>query len=215
LWLNTDTVLDDHSLQRLIDFLDRNPRAGIVGPKVLNADGTFQAQCKRGLPTPFATFCYTVGLDRFWPSNPSVSRYLLRSIPEDKTSIVDAVSGCCLLARREVFDAIGPLDEEMFGFGEDLDWCVRAAKADWEVWYYPESVIMHLKGQGGAHSKPFRKIRAMHQCMWLFYRKHLKQVHSPVTTALVALGIGTNFVASMAAKWISLRFHRRRAAARA
>ena len=213
LWLNTDTILREDSLQLLIDFLKAHPRAGIVGPKVLNADGTFQPQCKRGVPTPFASFCYATGLDRVWPSNPKVSRYLLRSIGEDQTSIVDAVSGCCLLARRAVFDQIGPLDEEMFGFGEDLDWCVRAAKGGWEVWYYPESVIVHLKGQGGAHSKPYRKIRGLHQCMWLFYRKHLQATSSPFTTAFFATAVATSFAASMTAQWLRRLGHRRPARA--
>ncbi len=214
LWLNTDTILRPDSLEKLVAFLEAHPRAGIVGPKVLNADGSFQPQCKRGLPTPFASFCYATKLDRLFPSNPSVSRYLLRSIGEDETSVVDAVSGCCLMARREVFETIGPLDEEMFGFGEDIDWCVRAAKAEWEVWYDPESVIVHLKGQGGAHSKPYRKIRGMHQCMWLFYRKHLAPARSPLTTALVAAGVAASFTASMAMTWLSRLVRRPRAAGR-
>lgn len=202
LWLNTDTVLRPDSLDRLIRFLESNPRAGVAGPKVLNADGSFQPQCKRGIPTPFASLCYILGLDRLWPSNPLVSRYLLRSVPEDATSIVDAVSGCCLLAKRQAVNTVGPLDEEMFGFGEDIDWCVRAANKGWEVWYFPESIIVHLKGQGGAHSRPYRKIWAMHQCMWLFYRKHLQQIYWPPVTALVALGIGTSLVASTALTWM-------------
>jgi len=202
LWLNTDTVLREDSLQQLIGFLQAHPRAGVVGPKVLNADGSFQPQCKRGIPTPFASLCYAVGFDRLFPHNDSVSRYLLRSISEDQASIVDAVSGCCLLARRTVVESIGLLDEEMFGFGEDLDWCVRAAKAGWEVWYYPGSVIVHLKGQGGAHWLPYRKIRGMHQCMWLFYRKHLRHNYGSVITVFVALGIAGSFTLQTAVTWI-------------
>jgi GT2 family glycosyltransferase len=205
LWLNTDTILREDSLEKLIGFLEMHERAGIVGPKVLNADGTFQPQCKRGFPTPFASFAYALHLDRIWPKNEAFSRYLLRNIPDDATSIVGAVSGCCLLARREVFEAIGPLDEEMFGFGEDLDWCVRAAKGGWEVWYFPQSVIVHLKGQGGAHSKPYRMIAAMHQCMWIFYRKHVKPASSPLTTAFVAAGVALSFAVSMTARWIRAR----------
>jgi GT2 family glycosyltransferase len=201
LWLNTDTIVPEDSLGRLIDFLKSHPRAGVVGPKVLNADGSFQPQCKRGLPTPLASLCYTLGLDRLRPRNPAISGYLLRSIPEDATSTVTAVSGCCLLTRRDVVDAVGPLDEEMFGFGEDLDWCVRASKLGWEVWYFPGSVITHLKGHGGAHSKPYRKIRAMHGCMWLFYKKHLRHGYRAPVTAFVALGIGVSFVAQTAAAW--------------
>jgi GT2 family glycosyltransferase len=201
LWLNTDTVLPEDALGKLIEFMEAHPRAAVAGPKVLNADGSFQPQCKRGVPTPFASLCYALGLDRIWPRNRSVSRYLLRSISEDDTSIVDAVSGCCLMTRRPAVHEVGPLDEEMFGFGEDIDWCVRATKAGWEVWYYPGSVITHLKGQGGAHSKPYRKIRAMHHCMWLFYKKHLRPTRPAPVTAMVALGIGASFVLQTAVTW--------------
>ena len=201
LWLNTDTILREDSLEKLVDFLKAHPRAGVVGPKVLNRDGTFQAQCKRGLPTPLASLAYLLGLDRVWPRNRALSEYLLRSVPEDESAVVTGVSGCCLMTRRGVVAQVGPLDEEMFGFGEDLDWCVRAAKAGWEVWYYPGSVITHLKGEGGAKSKPYRKIRGMHGCMWLFYKKHLRQRYLPPVTALVAVGIGASFVAQMAATW--------------
>lgn len=209
LWLNTDTILRPDSLGNLIAFLERTPKAGIVGPRVLNSDGSFQPQCKRGLPTPFASFAYVLGLDRIWPEKPSVSQYLLRSIPDTQASIVDAVSGCCLLARREVYDQIGPLDEEMFGFGEDIDWCVRASKAGWEVWYYPGSEIVHLKGQGGAHSKPYHMIWGKHQCMWLFYKKHLSPKYNPLTTAFVATGVGASFTATIAMKWLTRLVRRR------
>src|SRR5262249_15802426 len=128
---------------------------------------------------------------------------------EDQASIVDAVSGCCLLARREVVESIGPLDEEMFGFGEDLDWCVRASKAGWEVWYYPSSIIVHLKGQGGAHSHPYRKIRGMHQCIWLFYKKPLRHCYCSVIPPLVALGIAGSFTLQTAVTWTRRSLSRR------
>lgn len=202
LWLNTDTVLRPDSLHWLCRFLEEHPSAGIVGPKVLNADGSFQPQCKRGLPTPSASLFYLLKLNRLLPSNPRVGQYLLTHLPENLPNQVDAVSGCCLLARREVWTDIGPLDEDIFGFGEDLDWCVRAKKAGWEVWYYPRSVIVHLKGQGGAHSKPFSKVRGTHQAMWVFYRKHLMSQYPLLITALVWAGVQTNLAASLAAVWL-------------
>ncbi|HEV7425820.1 MAG TPA: glycosyltransferase family 2 protein [Thermoanaerobaculia bacterium] len=202
LWLNTDTILPEDALGRLVEFMETRARAGVAGPKVLNADGSFQAQCKRGLPSPFASLCYILGIDRVWPRNPNISGYLLRSMPEDQANIVTAVSGCCLMTRRELTKTVGPLDEAMFGFGEDLDWCVRASKQGWEVWYYPGSVITHLKGQGGAHSKPYRKIRGMHHCMWLFYKKHLRERYWPPVTALIGMGILASFAAQTAATWL-------------
>lgn len=208
LWLNTDTILGDDSLGALIEFLDSNPAAGIVGPRVLNPDGTFQPQCKRGMPTPLAALCYGLGLDRLFPNNPTIGAYLLRYIPDTHAAIVAGVSGCCLMTRREVCDDIGPLDEEMFAFGEDLEWCVRAGKAGWEVWYYPGSTIVHLKGQGGAHARPYKKVKALHDCMWIFYRKHLQSLYPGVVTLLVRTGIFASYAASVVRVWLGCQKRR-------
>jgi len=196
LWLNPDTVLRPDSLARLAEFLEGHPEAGIAGPQVLNADGSFQPQCRRGLPTPWASLSYGLGLHRIWPGSPRFGGYLLSHLPVDAQTQVAAVSGCCLMARREVFQAIGPLDEDIFGFGEDIEWCVRAARAGFQVWYVPRSVIIHLKGQGGAQSRPFHKVWGIHQAMWVFYRKHLRSGYSWPVTTLVFLGVGTSFVVS-------------------
>lgn len=209
LWLNTDTIVRESSLAKLVEFLDAHPRAGIVGPRVLNPDGSLQAQCRRGMPTPFAALSYALRLDRVWPNHRKVSRYLMRWLPEHQAAQVDAVSGCCLLTRREVHEQIGVLDESMFAFGEDIDWCVRAAAAQWEVWYYPGSVITHLKGQGGAHTRPYRKILGLHQAMWLVYRKHLSARYGRLTTAAVAAGVGVSLIVAAATKFVS-RLPRRR-----
>jgi GT2 family glycosyltransferase len=194
LWLNPDTILEPDSLHQLWTFLEEHPDAGIVGPKVLNADGTFQPQCRRGLPTPLASFAYMIGLHRLRPDHPTFGRYLLTHLPIDEPSRVDSVSGCCLLARREVWQQIGSADEAIFGFGEDLDWCVRAHQAGWSVWYYPQSVIVHLKGHGGVRSKPFHKVWGIHQAMWVFYRKHLRSRYAWPTTVLVGLGVSISMV---------------------
>ena len=215
LWLNPDTLLRPLSLRALHAFLESRPRAGIVGPKVLNADGTFQPQCRRGLPTPTAALSYLLGLDRIFPGNAALGAYLLSHLPVDEAARVDAVSGCCLLARREVWAEIGPIDERIFGFGEDIDWCVRAAASGWEVWYFPESVIVHLKGQGGAHSRPFRKVWAIHQAMWVFYDKHLRPSRSLLATALVATGIGLSLGLSMLRTGLARLAHKVLPAARA
>ena len=204
LWLNTDTILRPDALFQLVQFLDQHPKVGIVGPKVLNLDGSFQPQCRRGLPTPTASLFYLTKLDRMWPENQQLGQYLLTYLPIDVANEVDAVSGCCLMARREVWDTIGPLDERIFGFGEDIDWCVRAKKAGWEVWYYPASVITHLKGQGGAHSKPYHKAFGIHQAMWVFYRKHFDASYPWLVGRLVEAGI----LVSLTAEFISIGLRR-------
>jgi GT2 family glycosyltransferase len=164
----------------------------------LNADGSFQPQCKRGMPTPAASFAYFTKISRFFPQDKTMGQYLLTYLPEDQANEVTAISGCCLMARREVWDAIGPLDENIFSYGEDIDWCVRASKANWQVWYYPASQIVPLKGKGGAHSKPYKKAWGMHNGMWVFYRKHLMHKYSPITSAFVGMGIGLGFATTCA-----------------
>lgn len=189
LWLNCDTIIDHDLLDVMMGFLESHPPAGIVGPKVLNSDGTFQPQCRRGLPTPYASLAYFLGVDRIWPGNRSLSEYLLRYLPEDEANRVDAVSGCCLLARREVYTMTGCIDEDIFGFGEDIEWCVRARKAGWEVWYCPGSSIIHLKGEGGVHVAPFSKDLAMHRAMIVFFRKHLSDKYPFYMSFIVVAGI--------------------------
>ena len=210
LWLNNDTLLTPGALGALSGYLDENPRAGIVGPKVLNPDGTFQPQCRRGLPTPWAALSYRLGLNRLFPRRAAFGRYLLSDRPVDEACQVDAVSGCCLMARRQVLDDIGPLDEDYFGFGEDIDWCFRAKERGWEVWYRPESVIVHLKGQGGAQSKPYHKVWGIHQAMRTFYAKHLRARYPRFLAGPVTAGIWISFALSGFGVWLGRIMNRGR-----
>ena len=203
LWLNPDTLLRPDSLRQMVDFLEQHPKAGIVGPRVLNADGSFQPQCKRGMPTPAASLCYMLHIDRLLPNHPTAGQYLLRGLPDDQPNQVDAVSGCCLMTRRTVVEHVGPLDEELKQWGEDIEWCVRAHKMGWEVWYYPNSVITHLKGQSSRHNLPYRAARDMHTTMWLFYKKYFQPQSSPVTSAAVRAGIAGSLGLALSRIWIS------------
>ena len=139
LWLNNDTVVLDDALARRVGFMDAHPDVGVCGPKVMNRDGTIQNQCRRGFPTPVAALAYFSGLSRLFPKNPRFASYLMTHFDEDQTHEVDAVSGSCLLLRREVMDQIGLLDADIYAYGEDLDYCVRAQKAAWRIYYYPQS----------------------------------------------------------------------------
>jgi GT2 family glycosyltransferase len=206
-WLNADTLFLDDSITALVHYLDQNPNVGVVGPMVLNADHSFQKQCKRGMPTPLASLCYFLRLDRLFPGSRLAGQYLLSFVPEDMVAEVAAVSGCCLVTKRELIDQIGLLDEGMFSDGEDIDWCVRAAKAGWRVVYCPTARLIHLYGQGGSKSRPFRRIRARHEAMWVFYQKHLRQ-HDVLAVALaVRLGIGLHLGAAFLGTFVSRISH--------
>jgi len=173
LLLNPDTLVKEGSLQTLVDYLVSHPRTGIVGPKVLNSDGTFQAQCKRGEARPWEVICYFTGLSRLFPHDPRFSGYLQGHLDENETHDVPAVSGSCMLIRREVIDQIGLLDEAFFAYQEDTDYCVRARKAGWKVTYLPDSQIIHIGGKGGTKVQPYKSIYAWHHSYMIYYHKHL------------------------------------------
>jgi GT2 family glycosyltransferase len=196
LWLNTDTILQPDSIYQLWMFLQSHMEAGIVGPKVLNGDRSFQPQCRRGKPTVAASMAYFSRFYRLFPKSRWLGEYLLSYLPVDQAAQVVSVSGCCLLARREVWATIGPLDEEIFGFGEDIEWCYRARQAGWQVWYFPKSEIIHLKGQGGVHTNPLRKEWGIHQAMWVFFKKHLRKEYCWGVGGMVWAAIWTKFLIS-------------------
>ena len=160
-------------MDSLVEFDDAHPAIGICGPKVLNRDGSLQKQCRRSFATPWDLFCYFSGLSTLFPRSPLFARYLMTYKDEDETHAADAISGSCMLIRRAVLDQIGLFDERFFAYQEDTDFCYRAGQAGWLVYYYPRAQILHLAGQGGSRSEPYRSIWEWHRSYFLYYRKNL------------------------------------------
>lgn len=173
LLLNPDTIVDKNALQRMIEFLRQNPDTGIIGPKVLNSDLSFQPHCKRGEARPWEVICYFSRLSRLFPHNPFFSGYLQGHLDENQTHHVPSISGCCMLVRKEVIDQIGLLDERFFAYQEDTDYCMRARKVGWKVTYYPSAQIVHFGGKGGASVQPYKTIFEWHRSYYLYFKKHL------------------------------------------
>ncbi len=175
LLLNPDTIVKRGSINELVDYLRQHPGSGIVGPKVLNSDGSFQAHCKRGEARPWEVFCYFFGLSKLFPRSRQFSGYLQGFLDEDEVHDVPAISGSCMMIRREVIDQVGLLDERYFAYQEDTDYCVQARKAGWKVTYVPTSVIIHYGGKGGTEHQPFKTIYVWHQSYFRYYKKQLAQ----------------------------------------
>lgn len=194
LWLNTDTVIQPDSLDKLVHFMDEHPSVGIVGPKVLNADGTIQNQCRRGFPTPWSSISYFLGLSKLFPHSPFFARYLLTYLDENESNEVDAVSGCCLLVRQKVIEQTGLIDTIYHSYGEDLDFCAEAKKAGWQVFFYPSTTIIHYGGKGGSDVKPFYSIFHFYRSMWLFYRKQIAHRYIFLVNLIIGGAIATKFV---------------------
>jgi GT2 family glycosyltransferase len=166
LLLNGDTLLGRGSPARLAAWLDRHPRAGLAGPRLVNADGTLQSSCFPYL-TPFNVLVLNTQLNR-------VLRLLPRYRPtwRGTPSRTDHwVKGAALAIRREAFDSVGGFDESYFMYAEELDLCHRLHRAGWEIHYAPEATVMHVEAAStnqNRHAMAERLFLSLEQ----FYRRH-------------------------------------------
>lgn len=191
LLLNPDTETPPDTLAAMVAFMDANPKAGMSGCRLLQADGSLDLACKRSFPTPEISFYHFSGLAKRYPDSPRFARYNLTFMDEQGTYPVDSVVGAFTLVRREALAQIGLMDETFFMYGEDLDWCYRVKQAGWSVMYVGAHYIRHLKGTVGRRSAKARFEFA--HSMLLFYRKHYRKatalpVHLVVLAALLLKG---------------------------
>jgi hypothetical protein len=180
IFLNPDSTCEPDALKKLIYFMETDSSIGICGPKVLNDDGTFQKSCRRGIPRPQAVFSYFLGLSNKYPNNINFTGYHLNHLDENEVNEVEAVSGSCSVIRKDVIEEIGLLDERFFAYQEDSDYCFRAKDKGWKIFYYPESIIYHIGGVGGANSFPFRAIFEWHRSYYKLFIKHFSKDYSPI-----------------------------------
>jgi GT2 family glycosyltransferase len=139
---------------------------------VLNADGSFQAQSRRGEPRPSAVFGYFLGLGKLFPKSKPLNAYLMAWLPEEQIAEVKAVSGSCMFIRRECWKQISGFDEAFFAYQEDSDFCNRARAKGWKVMYVPLSSVIHYGGEGGSKAQPVRAIFEWHRSYFVYFRKH-------------------------------------------
>jgi len=146
--LNPDTyVIMDGFFERILRYMEENPNVGIVGPKILNRDGSVQGSA-RTFTTPLTgLFGRSSMLTRLFPNNPFTRANVLTTRSDGKTHMeVDWVSGACLVARRRAIEDVGLIDQRFFVYWEDADWCRRMWNKGWKVVYFPKAYVIHYVG---------------------------------------------------------------------
>ena len=187
LFLNPDTQVEPDALRCLLTALHSEENIGIVGPKLVNPDGTLQLSC-RSFPTLWTGLFNRYSLlTRLLPGNRFSRSYLLSGWQHDTAKDVDWLSGAALLIRRDVFDAAGGWDEGYFFAIEDVDLCQKVHKLGKRVVYEPGAVVEHRIG-GSSSRIPLRIIIARHRGMWRYYRRYLRG--GSMHQLAVAVGIG-------------------------
>ncbi len=171
LLLNPDTVIGEKTIQIMFEYMEDHPEVGISGCKVLNPDGTFQLSCRRGFPTPWASFCKLFGLQKIFPESKLFAQYnqTFRSI--DETYYIDSIMGAFMFIRKEVIEQIGGFDADYFMYGEDIDLCYRSFKKGWKTAYVHTTSIFHYKGESTKRSS-IDEIKHFYEAMGIFARKH-------------------------------------------
>jgi GT2 family glycosyltransferase len=195
--LNPDCEVIEGAIDCLVTALRSTERAGIVGPLLLNPDGSEQAGGRRRLPTPvLALGQFARRLGRLFPFQ--FPDFLLHHEPLPQDTVeVEAISGACMMVRREMIAEVGPLDEEYFLHCEDLDWCMRAQRSGWKVLFVPEAKVVHHKGVS-SRGRRLKVEYYKHVGMVRFYGKLFTETRPRLFLAMLTVGVWIRFGAIIA-----------------
>ncbi|WP_024619435.1 glycosyltransferase family 2 protein [Pseudomonas kilonensis] len=193
-FLNPDTVLAADAMDHLLLALRSSPEIGMVGGFLCNPDGSEQAGGRRVFPTPRRAFMRAFGLSRLSALFPSLlSDFLLHKEPLPSAPIVvEAISGACMLVKREAIESVGLWDEDYFLHCEDLDWCMRFHQAGWRVLFVPDARVMHVFG-GCSRHRPYFVEWHKHLGFLRFYRKFFRRKYPAVLWFSVVIGVWFRF----------------------
>ncbi len=143
--LNSDAWLTEGSLRRLVAFADQRPDAAIVGPRLLNPDGSLQRSV-RGFPTLWRLATEYFFLRKLAPRSQALNAFYAGGFDHQEVREAEFLMGACMLVRREAVEQVGPLDEAFFLFSEETDWAYRFREAGWKVVFFPGAECVHVGG---------------------------------------------------------------------
>ncbi len=184
--LNPDTELLGDALPTMIAYLDAHPRVGILGPHTLNPDRSTQST-RRRFPTQTLAFFESTWLQPYAPQD-MLDRFYVKDAPDDGVYQVDWVQGSALLARREVYEAIGGLDPGYVMFFEETDWCRQAKDAGWQVIYLGTAQVIHYGGQSTDQVGAYKHIY-FQESKLRYFRKY----HGATFAALLRIFLLANY----------------------
>lgn len=170
LFLNPDTILSESCLAGCISFFESHPDAGAAGVRMLDNNGKFLKESKRGVPSASASFYKLFGLAAIFPGSRIFAKYYQTHIPETANNPVDVLSGAFMMIRRHVFETANGFDEDFFMYGEDIDLSLRIAQLGYKNYYLGNINVTHLKGGSTKYNSQY--IQDFYGAMNLYVKKH-------------------------------------------
>ncbi len=188
LLLNPDTVLEEDSLEKVLDFADAHPDAGGIGVKMIDGKGNFLPESKRALPTPTVSFYKISGLSKLFPHSKRFARYHMGHLDKDETHQVEVLAGAFMLLRKDVLDEIGLLDETFFMYGEDIDLSYRIELAGYKNYYFAGTTIIHYKGESTKKGS-INYVLVFYNAMIIFANKHFSKKNAKIFSTLINMAV--------------------------
>ncbi len=186
--LNPDTFVQEDTLKKCIEFCDNKPKAGGLGVKMIDGKGRFLPESKRSLPTPEIAFYKIFGLSALFPRSQKFGKYHLGHLNKDETNKVEILAGAFMMIRKTVLDKIGYLDEAFFMYGEDIDLSYRIIQAGYDNYYFPESTIIHYKGESTKKGS-INYVMVFYKAMIIFANKHFSAKKAWLYRILINIAI--------------------------
>ncbi len=182
LLLNPDTEFEGFYMKELLDFADAQPSFGCLGVRMHDAGGNFLPESKRSVPDMFNSF---EKLFTNFKKNNSKS-YYRNDVEENAIAEVEVITGAFLLAKKDVYEAIGGLDEAYFMYGEDIDLCYTFLRNGYQNFYYGKVSILHHKGESTIKDEVY--LNRFYGAMQIFIDKYYKE-SNPVQYSFLKAGL--------------------------
>ncbi len=170
LFLNPDTVVPADCFAKCISFMRSHTDAGALGVKMVNGNGEYLKESKRGFPSPMVSFWKLSGIISLFPRSKYFAKYYLGNLDENQTHKAEVLSGAFMLVRKNILDTIGGFDERFFMYAEDIDLSYRIQKAGYNNYYFAGTEIIHYKGS--STRKDFRYVKMFYKAMSQFAKKY-------------------------------------------
>lgn len=188
LLLNPDTLVQRDTFSVCISHFLEHPDCGGLSVKMINGEGLFLKESKRGFPSPATSFYKISGLIKLFPRNRKVAAYYMGHLDDDQVNEVDVLPGAFLMVSRAALEKTGLLDESYFMYGEDIDFSWRIKMAGFKNYYLPTTRILHYKGESSRKSS-MNYVYTFYNAMAIFARKYFSSSGAKTYTVLIQLAI--------------------------
>ncbi len=188
LLLNPDTVVEEDTFEKCVAFMDAHPDAGGLGVRMIDGQGLFLPESKRGFPSLWVAFTKTTGLSSLFKKSKRFNQYHLGYLDEFKNHEVDVLSGAFMMMRKEALDKVGLLDETFFMYGEDIDLSYRIVQGGFKNYYCSDTTIIHYKGESTKKGS-LNYVKTFYQAMIIFAQKHFTGASGKLYVRFLRLAI--------------------------